>query len=414
MKRFVLFLLLIALLLPCAVGCGDESPDAIIILPGIMGSELYLAEDAEYEGKSYTAGTKLWLNIDSVSQVFAVPEHISMLAPDSGCKVQSLPPTVNDFHVNKTYGSLDTYSELYRTLYYEFDEVCDVVFVPYDWRDDPYETARVLDKYLIDNGYDKIIIVAHSMGGLVSSHFFAMGEEQRNKVITYLSLGTPYLGSEQATYSMLTGNISNLFANLLVSKEAKSLCPKLDSMYALLPYEHLWRGTLSVYSLTENTPAATFKAEEELLAAYVGGYSQERHDLAKERKELLFTDDGRHITELVNAYYLVGDGEKTILNVNVPKNAELSDSFTKTVKEEAGDGTVPLYSATVGGTLPSDRTFIKRASGKRLASHGALSDGSDPTTMDFIVAVVRGEVDSLTAFDLKSKYNIERGAPKFD
>lgn len=415
MKRLILLLVSTALLMSCLVGCKkDNEPDAVIILPGIMGSELYLSEQVEYKGVSYAADTKLWLNLDSVKQVFAVPEHISMLAFDSGCKVQPSAPIVNDFHVRKTYGTLNTYSELYRVLYDEFIDTCDVVFYPYDWRVDPYETARVFDEYLVSQGYDNVIIVAHSMGGLVSSHFFAMGEAQRNKVHTYLSLGTPYLGSEQATYSMITGNISNFFANLLVSNEAKEICPKLDSMYALLPYEYLWRGTMSVYTLKDVTPAVSFEVEEDLLAAYAEGYSQDKHEAAKARKHLLFTEDGRHISELVNSYYLVGAGEKTVVNINVPNNVELKGTLTTTTKDPAGDGTVSLFSATVGGKLPSDRTFVKAAAGKRLANHNSLADGSDPTTLDFIIAVVRGEADSLSTFDLKSKYNIEKGAPIFD
>lgn len=415
MNRLILIVILIALLLSCFVGCKeDDTPDAVIIMPGIMGSELFLADDVVYNGTSYQADTKLWLNLDSVKQVFAVPEHISMLAYDSGCRVQAADPIVNDFHVRKTYGTLNTYSELYRALYNEFSETCDVIFYPYDWRVDPYVTARIFDEYLVSNDYDNVIIVAHSMGGLVSSHFFAMGEEQRNKVHTYLSLGTPYLGSEQATYSMITGNISNFFANLLVSNEAKEICPKLDSMYALLPYEYLWRGTMSVYTLKDLTPAESFEAEEDLLVTYAEGYTQDQHEMAKERKLYLFTSDGRHVSELVNSYYLVGNGEKTVVNVNVPNNAELKDALTTTTKDAAGDGTVSLYSATVGGTLPSDRTFVKSAAEKRYANHNSLADGSDPTTLDFIITVLRGEVDKLTTFDLKSKYNIEKGAPIFE
>lgn len=415
MKRIFLCLLALLLVLPSLYGCGkDETPDAVIILPGIMGSEMFLADDTVYEGKTYTAGTKLWVDLDSVSHIFAVPEYINMMALTSGCTVKPHAPIVNDFRVQNTYGSLNTYSELYRALYNEFSDECDVILYSYDWRYDPYDSAREFDAYLTENGYKNVIIVAHSMGGLVSSHFFAMGEEQRDKVLTYLSLGTPYLGSEQASYVMVTGNINTFFANLLVSDEAKALCPTLDSMYALLPFEQQWRSSLSVYALTGSTPARSFEEEQLLLGTYINGYDQSRHARAEEYKDLLFTEDGRHITELVNAYYLVGDGVDTVTTVNLPKSASLGSTFCTTQKTPTGDGTVSLYSATVGGTLPADRTFVKSPAGDRLADHNSLASGDDPTTLDFIITLLRGEIGSLSGFDLKSKYNIRKGAPTFE
>lgn len=416
MKRIFLCILVLLLVLPSLFGCGkDEDPDAIIILPGIMGSEMFLAEDAVYKGKTYAAGTKLWVDLDSLSNVFAVPEHIEMMSLDSGCPARPMAPIVNDYHVQNTYGALNTYAKLYKAIYEEFRDECDVVLYSYDWRYDPYYAARELDEYLNQCGYERVSLVVHSMGGLVASHFLAMGEAQRSKVVTYLSLGTPYLGAEQAAYVMATGNINTFFANLLVSDEAKALCPTLDSMYALMPFSHLWRSSLSVYPLLgAATPSQSFEQEQVILKTYIATYDQERHADAEDRKALLFTEDGRHVTELVNAYYLAGDGVNTVTTVSFPKNEKLSSDLCRPVKTPRGDGTVSLYSATVGGTLPAERTFIKSPQGNRLADHNSLASGDDPSNLDFVLAVLRGEIDSLSAFELKSRYNVTKGAPVFD
>lgn len=409
MKRLTALLLALILLMPTLYGCGGKRhPDAVIILPGIMGSEMYLEDDVLYGGESFEADTKLWLSLDSIKQIFAVPEHIEMLDPEKGFPVRPDAPIVNYYHDRQSYGTLNTYGALYKALYDEFGKECDVVFYSYDWREDPYATARKLDEFIDVQGYGRISIVAHSMGGLVASHYLAMGAEQRERIHTYLSVGTPYLGSEQASYAMLTGNIDSFFANILVSDEAKVLCPKLDSIYALLPYKHMWRSSLSVYSIKDRTQASSFDEEQELLEKYAENYSDMRHDAAEEKKSLLFTPDGKHVTELVNSYYLIGYGEKTASILNLPNDERLAGTMTTLTKTPEGDGTVSAYSATVGGTLPSERTFVKTAGDEMLADHKSLVDGSDVTTLDFIICVLRGKADSISERDLKNCYNITK------
>lgn len=206
---------------------------------------------------------------------------------------------------------------------------------------------------------------------------------------------------------MITGNIDSFFANIIVSKEARELCPKIDSMYALLPYKHLWQNTLSVYSLTGKTAADSFEAEQILLQEYIDNYSLDRHNAAEAKKALLFTNDGRHITELVNSYYLVGDGEKTAIGINLPNDVRLASTVTTPDKSSEGDGMVSLYSATAGDTLPNNRTFIKRGGDGFLSDHESLAGGGDVTTLEFIIRVLEGKVKSLSDRDLKNDYNIK-------
>lgn len=391
--------------------CGrTKEPDAIIILPGIMGSDLFLADEAEYEGDIYPADTKLWIDIDSVKQILKTTDHIRMLAPENKYDIRPDDPVINDMKTLGSYGAMNTYGVLYGQIYSQFHDTSDVVFYNYDWREDPYETAQKLDRFITEKGYKSVSIVAHSMGGLVASHYFAMGKTQRNKVNTFLSLGTPYLGSEQASNAMLTGNISGFIANVFISDEIRNICPKLDSMYALLPYEHLWRSSLAVYDLKGTAQSFSFEDEEQLLEEYAHGYNQKQHDAAKQNKELLFTKNGKHISELVNSYYLAGDGQETVSVINLPKKTTLSTALSTTSKTSSGDGTVSLYSATVAGTLPEKKTFIKSEDKTRESSHNSLADGSDMSTMDFIIEVLKGNADKMSDSDLKRKYNIRRAS----
>ncbi|MBO4950825.1 MAG: hypothetical protein J6E38_07415 [Clostridia bacterium] len=415
MKRLYLtggaIILTLILVLILVFSCTrNKEPDAIIILPGIMGSDLFLAEQAVYDGDVYPADTKLWIDIDSVRKIFKTAEHIRMLAPENNFNIRPDAPVINDLKTLGNYGAMNTYGVLYKQIYSQFHDTCDVILYNYDWREDPYETARKLDRFISERDYQSVSFVAHSMGGLVASHYFAMGKTQRSKVNTFLSLGTPYLGSEQASNAMLTGNISGFIANVFISDEIRNICPKLDSMYALLPYEHLWRSSLAVYDLTGSDRSLSFEDEEHLLEEFAQGYSQKQHDTAKRNKELLFTEKGKHISELVNSYYLAGDGQETVSVINLPKIAELSNTLSTTSKTSSGDGTVSLYSATVAGTLPKKRTFIKSEDKKSKSSHDSLADGSDISTMDFIIEVLKGNADKMSDSDLERKYNIRRAS----
>jgi hypothetical protein len=162
--------------------------------------------------------------------------------------------------------------------------------------------------------------------------------------------------------------------------------------------------------LTSKTPSDSFSDDKELLQKYIEAYSLNKHDLSEETKSLMFTADGKHISELVNSYYLIGNGEKTAVTLNLPNDVRLASTLTTLTKEEAGDGTVSTYSATVGGTLPADRTFVKSGGDDFLATHESLADGSDPTTLTFIISVLRGKANSFSDRDLKNEFNIKKPA----
>lgn len=75
----------------------------------------------------------------------------------------------------------------------------DFYVVFYDWRGSNIDSAEdylvpVIDKALSDNNADKVDIVAHSMGGLVARAYI-QGDNYRNDVSDFITLGTPHYGS---------------------------------------------------------------------------------------------------------------------------------------------------------------------------------------------------------------------------
>ena len=67
-----------------------------------------------------------------------------------------------------SYGANDTFTKLVNGLKLSYGLDYSVSFFPYDWRKTNTE-ARLLYEYINNEKYDEVIIVAHSMGGIVSA-----------------------------------------------------------------------------------------------------------------------------------------------------------------------------------------------------------------------------------------------------
>ena len=119
------------------------------------------------------------------------------------------------------------------------------------------------------------------------------------------------------------------------------------------------------------------------------------------------------MTELLsNAYYIVGTGESTTTGI--------LDSNFDTFDTNAGDGTVPMWSATVGGTLPSSRVFYKYSGNYMSALHTPMVSGryntnwgtqDDFSTINFIVEILTGGALMMNESTLNT-YGITKNAPQ--
>lgn len=82
------------------------------------------------------------------------------------------------------------------------------------------------------SAYDKIVIIAHSMGGLITkSHVINNYKQNKNhKIKLFISLAVPHLGAESAVFGkLITSNIQ--IANLAPLND---LCPKLNDDWVKL------------------------------------------------------------------------------------------------------------------------------------------------------------------------------------
>lgn len=188
MKKLISLLMTIAVLLSvlqpawaieeaAEIDAVAASRNLIVVVPGIIGSELV-------DGN----GAKVWVGVGGILGQIQCNEV--------GNPVYPLYAYNND-----NYGARDTYKTLYDSLKSRYSSQADVKFFAYDWRKTNTRAGQALKSMV--NGYSgKIIIVAHSMGGIVASDYLRIATESQRSRTTLITLGTPFTGAPKAVQVM--------------------------------------------------------------------------------------------------------------------------------------------------------------------------------------------------------------------
>ncbi len=371
---------------------------AIIIVPGVMGTELELATATD----DFSVGTKVWPPYESGESVgLSAVNKLSKLQCDtSGNSVYNL-------RVRNTnnYGALNSYKKLYTELKNTYGDNYDVIFFGYDWRK-PNSVSGSLLKNKVEQ-YDSVIIVAHSMGGLVTSHMLT-NYSIRSKIEKVITLGTPYLGSLEMLPVMSHGEleaIDNALSNLWeplawVAKELilqpvlQAMAVNIPSLYELLPTKKFFSlGNRSYYSIWYliggDTPLNTFANTRTYLSVAIPNYNSVLFDEATARNDSLWNGNN-HVTSNVNTYYIAGESKATP-NTYTFNHATGAYSTTSV---SAGDGTVLSYSASMNDIYPG-KTFFVNANHNNLVKYA-----STPDVIGFVKAIINGS--TLYANGIKS------------
>jgi len=193
----------------------------------------------------------------------------------------------------------------------------------YDWRLPVHELGDALAEHL-GRSRTPVALVAHSMGGLVSRAALARPEGAR--VVRLVLLGTPNGGSFAAVQALRgTYAVVRKIARLDVAASAEALSDgtfsTFPSLYDLLP--HGADGAPDLYA-AETWPGEGPRPRTPLLA------------LARSTRARLAPPDARFFT-------IAGAGQVTPTAI-ARRGAEFVYTLTR-----AGDGTVPLVSATLPG-----------------------------------------------------------------
>ncbi|RVJ72528.1 esterase/lipase family protein [Sinorhizobium medicae] len=289
----------------------------VVFVPGIMGSILSLPD-----------GEEVWPPTP-LEVTFGYKRKEKLLRED--LVVGDIVRSVSCFHFYKPL------IEAFAAIGFKENGSSDRLHVfPYDWRLDLETLADELVVRLdaLPAATSSITIVAHSMGGLIARLMLEAGKVDTRpwfgKIKAFMTLATPHLGAPLALARILgldsaMGVSAEDFREIAADR-------RYPSGYQLLPapgeaacWDIKAGGTLGELKLYDPEVAISLGLDPSLVAraAWV-------HETLKR---------GR-LPGHIRYFYFAGSGHKTPTRVNFGSGSKLV-----TRSEDAGDGTVPLWSA---------------------------------------------------------------------
>lgn len=253
--------------------------DLVVIVPGIMGSVLQKDGKNIWDASYPVLGQTLFSKGDSLQSLILKQDDPEAEILEDGItatgviedallvpglvKVDGYTKTASLFtdNLDITPGNIHTDPD---------DKPANFYYFPYDWRRDCRVNAKLL-KRLVDKRLKrwqeysgakdaKLILLAHSMGGLISRYYIEVLEGWRDCKALF-TFGTPYRGSVQAV-SYLANGYKQMFID--VTEVVRSL----TSAYQLLPiYEMLKVGNeYKRIAEVDNLPYIENRRTQEALA----------------------------------------------------------------------------------------------------------------------------------------------------
>lgn len=298
-----------------------------VLVPGIMGSELRLDGEIIWPGPVR-------------SLIFPYRNMAALLRDDL---------VATD--VIRSYSISDQYKALIDDLnmcgFRETDTPPTLFAYPYDWRKRislaAIGLAELVTKVVTLHGGDtEVTIIGHSMGGLVGRYYLESGDFVQNSSIAnvrrLITLGTPHRGAPLALTAAL-GHEKRLFLSAEQVHQLGSDA-RFPGLYHLLP--------------PPGEPFAWNRAREAAFehvdvynveVATAIGLTQDNLEVARSFHAKL---DVANRPRNVRYFFFVGTRQTTVSSISLLRSGT-DYSVRKTEVEDAGDGTVPSWSASVTG-----------------------------------------------------------------
>jgi pimeloyl-ACP methyl ester carboxylesterase len=209
--------------------------DVVVLLPGITGSVL------QKDGKdvwAFSPGAALRALVSFGRSITELELHDDSELDDG----VTAPRVMPDIHLIPGLWKIDGYGKISQYIRREFDVQPGRNFFefPYDWRRDNRVASGQLkeksDQWLFawrkDHPEAKLILLGHSMGGLISRYFLECldGWRDTRRLVTF---GTPYRGSLNALDFIVKGMRKGLGPITLI--DLSKLLRSFTSVYQLLP-----------------------------------------------------------------------------------------------------------------------------------------------------------------------------------
>jgi pimeloyl-ACP methyl ester carboxylesterase len=412
----------------------------IIIVPGIMGSRLSDTQDNLVWNPTGTPlGRDAGLLAADVGKLSDVKRR---LVPDTTNVFNSFNEI---FHKRRAAPIVNFYhliGDFYRDICFAMSEKLPTVLKAagknvstrvygsgYDWRQDNAESSLLLGKVVAqaqkDCDGEQVILIAHSMGGLVSRYYCKSGGEKNVRAL--FLLGSPTLGAPKA-YGLLkqgmpaaphVGVVDTLLRLLLLEsfteRDSRDLLRRLPSTYQLAPtslYGRKVDGRWLSFDPAETgfpekwtspgnpkpDPVAQFddctvSSSEIYLDLYTGFMNVLRERTANEANVFLARAFHNFLTEPNRTTYMpphtfsiftndkdtvIGAGVELVEVAMVRSTVFLHLKEMTVTKAHRGDGTVPAGSADPPVNSPFEGTLVCSN-----VEHGAIP--ADPKVIRYIM-----------------------------
>jgi pimeloyl-ACP methyl ester carboxylesterase len=204
----------------CPAGNPAPALPPIILLPGIMGSRLRNTPTLSDLRCSnlFTVG-EVWPNLPALGEA-RYNEGLRTLVLDSQTGTVADPPCnhITADGVFTDTSDLAPISDFYGDFADALDDDFAVYGFGYDWRLDLDQTVKDLDAFITSHGWTKVILVGHSMGGLLARTYIA-DPTRASRVVTVITVGTPYWGAPVMLQRMRQGAIDNWLVDLAANND---------------------------------------------------------------------------------------------------------------------------------------------------------------------------------------------------
>ena len=333
----------------------------IIIIPGIMGSNLY-SSSTDFTRRNRVFAPDPSNNILDVTMVLRLGNNMRMRNTLFPRPMENM----NAPGAHQEFGSFQWYRFLAEYLMEAFPER-EIFFFAYDFRQDNRNTASRLnegiEQILSNSDYDKVEIVAHSMGGLIiASYISQYTYDSLGRVVTK---GSPYEGAPETFVAVLEGSVTGSFiqdtAVAILGGMGVDVMSEFPSVAQLVPTRpyfeenpfYQFSHTTGLIIRRRHYTPLSYEQYFNMFDTLFRWGSRRNFQEAGEFHQSILSGGINVLADYEYAYFVIGINQRTISGVKFDENSRIRNRLrvSDLIYENYGDGAVPYASQTMMGLL---------------------------------------------------------------